>query len=147
MKFRNKPELNITAEQVDCIVSVHSFFNNPQKVALWFKTEIDPRKGMQNKNDSNFWQNPFKPEDFAYLSGQEPDYVGTECVVRERKECAAAIANARFRELLEKHGKRVYGPSHESSYNHPDIQWEAWKTKDDDYTHTAILICEEEIKK
>jgi hypothetical protein len=77
------------------------------------------------------WGNPFKAEDFDAV------FILPEGMAGD----IAKHANARFREILKEHGKRV-------AHKHGDCHW--WQTPDERvmhyHTHTAILICEKEIE-
>lgn len=74
------------------------------------------------------WDNPFRPEDF--LVGIVP---------YPTADFAAKQANARFKQILEEHGRRIYFPSEDEGWRSDDINHDyPWKK-------TAYLICEKEI--
>lgn len=82
------------------------------------------------------WDNPFKIEDFDF------DVDGINRSILSLLENAARLqANARFRELIKEHGKVVYTSNPE---NIAYARWSGGNYSSD--THTAILICEKEIK-
>lgn len=88
---------------------------------------------------SFIWDNPFKAEDFERWTMVHP--------AQNMAGVAAQLANARFRELIKEHGKRVYrNGKWESNPWHEGQQrfLEAGDHIED--THTGIIICEKEIK-
>lgn len=78
------------------------------------------------------WENPFKAEDFEESRDEDGAYLST---------CSAAEqANTRFREIVEKYGKRVWRPCKSAPY------YDRENVFDGD-THSAILICEKKLEK
>lgn len=94
------------------------------------------------------WKNIFKPSDFDDFlpfrikadNSDEQETANSVAAVAEFyfKQQLASTANARFRELVAEHGKRVWLCKGEIQTAH--------LAEPVDATHTAILIMEEEIK-
>ncbi len=92
------------------------------------------------------WDFPFWPEDFDNSFGiTEADYehwVHIEDVRwKELRERAADAANAKFRELCEKYGKRVWKCA---GMGHYDKWIEDRSELDEPASHSAILIAEKQ---
>lgn len=86
-----------------------------------------------SNNEPIDWENLFKPEDFLSNKSKPYQFIDIDGI--------AQIASARFRELVNGHGKRVYGNVSEEFGALDFAEQPAL-----DSTHTAILICEREIK-
>ena len=95
------------------------------------------------------WKNIFKPSDFDDFlpfrikadNSDEQETANSVAAVAEFyfKYQLASTANARFRELVAEHGKRVWRPCNAAPY------YDRKNVFDSD-AYTAILIMEEEIK-